>query len=144
MQQVIKYKCGDCGKLFDTDDECLRHEDLHRRVDDANKMLEEGFTLHEINDETAIWRNVPDHLRNVTKHNCFVISHWQCCDKPAYQICSIEFDDYNCKLRVWGCGSWNGYYGDSVNINSQYLADPRPREEFFVDTQYAKRLREGW
>ena len=55
-------------------------------------MLKEGCTLKQINDECKIWNSVPEHLENVNKDNCFKISYWQCCDKPAYQIVQIYFD----------------------------------------------------
>ena len=28
LERVIKYRCSECGKLFDTEDECNEHEDL--------------------------------------------------------------------------------------------------------------------
>ena len=94
MEKVIKYKCDECGELFDTPEMALAHEIRHERIEKANEMLNEGCTLKQINDECEIWAYVPEHLENINKDNCFKISYWQCCDKPAYQIIRIYFDGY--------------------------------------------------
>lgn len=44
------------------------------------------LTLKKVNEECKIWSELPEYLEEVTEENCFVISHWQCCEKPAYQI----------------------------------------------------------
>ena len=136
MEKVINYKCSECGKLFDTPDDALACETRHKRIEKANDMLNEGYTLKQINDECEIWGSVPEHLENVNKDNCFKISYWQCCDKPAYQITSIFFDG---RVNVRGCGSWNGYYGNSLRLDSRDLKDPRPKEELFIDSRYTSR-----
>lgn len=84
MEKVIRYKCSDCGDLFDSEESCLKHEDRHKRINKANEMLNNGHTLQEIQDACNIWYSIPEHLKNVNKDNCFIISYWQCCDKPAY------------------------------------------------------------
>ena len=96
-------------------------------------MLMEGYTLKQINDECEIWDSVPEHLENVNKDNCFKISYWQGCDKPAYQIVQIYFDG---KVNVRGCGSWKGYYGNPLRLDSRDLKKPKPKEELFVDSRY--------
>ena len=136
MEKVIKYRCSECGDLFDTPGMALVHEERHKRVEKANEMLNEGYTLKQINEECKIWDFVPGHLEDVNKDNCFKISYWQCCDKPAYQITYIYFDE---KVNVVGCGSWCGYYGDRLRLNSSDLKDPRPKEELFVDKRYTSR-----
>jgi len=136
MKKVIKYKCDHCGDLFDSEETCLEHEDRHERIYKANRMLRAGCTLKEIQDECNIWYRVPDYLENVTTDNCFVVRHWQCCDKPAYKIDTIYMDG---RVRLWGCGSWNGYYGDAVSLGFSCLRDPRPKEELFVDKRYGGR-----
>lgn len=141
MQRIIQYKCDYCGECFDSDKLCQNHEEMHKRVIKARQLLEKGCTLSQINKECNIWRWVPEHLENVTKDHCFVISYWQCCDKPAYQIIDV---DINGRLYLSGCGSWNGYYGEWVPIdgsNLRYVHDP---EELFVDPSYKQRLKEGW
>lgn len=130
MEKVIKYKCDECGGLFDTPEMALAHEIRHERIEKANEMLNEGCTLKQINDECEIWAYVPKHLENINKDNCFKISYWQCCDKPAYQIIRIYFDGY---VNVRGCGSWSGYYGNRLRIDDSDLKNPRPKEELFVD-----------
>ncbi|MBD9181077.1 MAG: hypothetical protein EGP79_02085, partial [Roseburia intestinalis] len=108
----------------------------HERIEKANEMLDEGYTLKQINDECEIWGSVPEHLENVNKDNCFKISYWQCCDKPAYRITDIFFDG---KVNVRGCGSWNGYYGNPLRLDSRDLKDPRPKEELFIDSRYTNK-----
>lgn len=133
IEKVIKYKCSECGDFFNTEEECLEHEDRHKRIDKANEMLEAGYTLQEIQNTCNIWYSVPEHLREVNKDNCFTIPYWQCCNKPAYRIGYIYMDG---KVRVWGCGSWNGYYGDAVRLSSSDLRNVHPKEELFIDGRY--------
>lgn len=136
MEKVIKYRCAYCGDLFDSEERCLEHEDRHKRIYRANKMLKDGYTLKEIQDECNIWYKVQEYLENVNTENCFVVSHWQCCDKPAYQIEYIHMDG---RVRLWGCGSWMGYYGNDVNLNYLCLKTPYPKEELFVDKRYGSK-----
>lgn len=133
MEKVIKYKCSGCGELFDTPEQCLAHEIRHKQIRRANEMLKEGCTLKEIQEKCNIWYSIPEYLENITKDNCFKIVWWQCCDKPAYQITYINFDG---RVDVRGCGSWNGYYGKLLSLNDRDLKDPRPKEELFVDKRY--------
>ena len=109
------------------------YERRPERIEKANEMLNEGYTLKQINDECEIWAYVPEYLENINKDNCFRISYWQCCDKPAYQIIRIYFDGY---VNVRGCGSWSWYYGNRLRIDSHDLKNPRPKEELFVDPRY--------
>lgn len=139
MEKVIRYKCDYCGELFDLETWCINHEESHRKSYEANEMLDAGKTLEEINNECHFWSKVPDYLKNVTKDNCFIISHWQCCDKPAYRIVSIT---YQGRLRLSGCGSWSGYYGSEVDINYNNLRNPRPKEELFIDPRHKELY--GW
>jgi hypothetical protein len=136
LEKVIKYRCSECGDLFDTPEKALAHEIRHERIKKANDMLNEGCTLKQINDECEIWESVPKHLENVNKDNCFKISYWQCCDKPAYQIVYIYFDG---TVNVRGCGSWNGYYGNPLRLDSRDLKDSRSKEELFVDSRYTNK-----
>lgn len=133
MEKVIRYKCEHCGDLFYNEEECIKHEERHKDIQLANEMLRDRKTLGEINNKFSIWDNLPDKLTTVTKDSCFAIPHWQCCEKPAYKITGIEFGG---KLSLFGCGSWNGYYGNSVSVNSTNLLDPRPAEEWFIDHRY--------
>jgi hypothetical protein len=139
MVVVTKYRCEHCGDLLNSEEKCLEHEARHLMIYKANELLEEGKTLKEINDETLIWSDwdkVPQHLENVTKDNCFTISYWQCCDKPAYQILYINFDG---TVSVRGCGSWDGYYGNDLRLTDHSLRNPRPKEELFIDKRYMYR-----
>lgn len=67
MEKVIKYRCLECGELFDTPEKALAHEIRHERIKKANEMLNEGYTLKQINDECEIWYFVPKHLENVNR-----------------------------------------------------------------------------
>ena len=42
-------------------------------------------------------------------------------------------------VRVWGCGSWDGYYGNPVSLNSSDLKNPHSKDELFVDKRYTER-----
>lgn len=55
MEKVIKYRCSECGELFDTPEEALACETKHKRIERANVMLKHGYTLKQINDECEIW-----------------------------------------------------------------------------------------
>lgn len=141
MRKIIQYKCDYCGDCFDSDKTCQMHEEMHKRVIRAREMLENGCTLSQINKECNIWRRIPEHLEDVTKDHCFTISYWQCCDKPAYQIIDI---DINGRLYLSGCGSWVGYYGAWVSIDSNNLRYVHDLGKLFVDPRYKQRLKEGW
>ena len=108
-------------------------EGMKGAIEKANEMFNEGYTLKQINNKCEIWAYVPEHLENINKDNCFKISYWQCCDKPAYQIIRICFDG---DVTVGGCGSWSGYYSDRIRIDSRDLKNPRPKEELFIDPRY--------
>lgn len=75
MEKVTMYRCEYCGNLFDTAELSAKHEQRHRNIDGANEMLREGATLEQINQRYKIWSNVPDHLKEATKDNCFRISY---------------------------------------------------------------------
>ena len=44
MEKVIKYRCSECGELFDIPEDALACERRHKRIEKANDMLEEGYT----------------------------------------------------------------------------------------------------
>lgn len=136
MEKVIKYRCSECGELFDAPEDALACETRHKRIERANVMLRHGYTLKQINDECEIWNSIPKHLENVNTDNCFKISYWQCCQHPAYRITRICFDG---EVNVRGCGSWSGYYGDHLKLSSSDLMNPRPKEELFIDSRYTSR-----
>ena len=135
MEKVTKYRCDGCGKLFNTPEQCLAHEIRHEKIQKANKMLEEGYTLKEIQDECDIWESMPEHLKDVTTNNCFTISYLQSCSKPAYKITDIYF---NGNVFIYGCGSWEGYYGKQLSLDANELKDPRPNKELFVNEEFLK------
>lgn len=134
MEVVTRYRCEHCGELLRSEEECLKHEERHFMINEANKMLKNNATLEEINRKTGIWEyGVPEYLKEVTTQNCFKVEHWQCCKEPAYKV---DYIDFNGSVRLWGCGSWSGYYGEFVNLSYRHLKDPRPKEELFIDKRY--------
>ena len=70
-----------------------------------------------------------EHLKDVTQENCFEISLWQCCEKPAYQIKSITMDG---SLILGGCGSFYGYWEGYCKISDNCLRRVFPKEKLFV------------
>lgn len=138
MEKITVFKCEYCGKLLNTPEECLKHEQRHRYIEGANEMLESGSTLEQINQRYNIWHTVPEHLKEATTNHCFKISYWQCCEKPAYRIIGIRFDG---RLTVRGCGSWNGYYGNDLQIESSDLREMHPPEELYIDPRYTRESR---
>ena len=42
MKKVIKYKCDECGELFDTPEMALAHEIRHERIEKANEIWVKG------------------------------------------------------------------------------------------------------
>jgi hypothetical protein len=137
-KKIEMWKCELCGETFYREEECLKHEKVEKSVIEANQMLADGATLKEINDKYQLWRKLPEHLEPVTKDHCFVVSHWQCCDKPAYRIqylsmfgsCSLY---PNVRLHLCGRGSWSGDYGGDVEVTYYALKEPHKPEELFVD-----------
>lgn len=43
------------------------------------------------------------------------------------------------RIRLFGCGSWNGYYGSDVRIDSTDLKDIHQPDELFIDPRYESR-----
>lgn len=137
MKEIIKYQCSECRNLFATPKEALAHEMRHKEIRKANKMLDEGCTLKEIQAECRVWNDVPKHLENVTKDNCFVVSWWEWCNKPAYQITRILFTG---SVVLSGCGSLIGDYDGILSLCDNELEDPRPKEELFINNRLGKLL----
>jgi len=128
MEELTAYKCKVCGELYTKKSNCLECEFKHAKEKLANALLEEGSTLWMINYTCGFGWELKEEHRDVTKDNCFIISHWQCCEKPAYRITRID-DRGNLTLN--GKGSWSGYYGDVIRYNR--LPKPYPKEDLFVD-----------
>lgn len=133
MKKVIKYRCDYCGDLFDSEEYCLEHEDRHKRIEKANQMLKNGHTLKQIQDECQIWYDLPNYLASVNQDNCFIVRYLQGCSKPAYRIIDIDMDG---RVKLWGCGSWSGYHGRFVELNSPCFKKPHPKEDLFVVKGY--------
>lgn len=126
MKETIMYKCDKCGQSFDNERGALECEFNHAKERLANQLLEDGFGLSYINYICGFNWKLSKEIENVNKDSCFIISHWQCCDKPAYRIKKIS---YQGNLYLFGVGSWSGGYGNWQNIND--LKKPHPKEELY-------------
>lgn len=143
FEEVKMYKITDknyitYGRVFELKriaEVAVKNEELLKKI---NRLFEKGKTFGEIEETTGYNFGIYEensHMRDVNKDNCFVISHWQCFKKPAYKICWLipsisSWGDLYIRLHVIGKGGWTGYYGESLNINSPSLKNPRPKEEF--------------
>lgn len=128
MEEVTMYCCSVCRKSFKNSYQALQCEFIHTRTNYANSLLEAGYSLASINYYCGFGWTLKKEQESITKDNCFVISYWQCCDKPAYKIVSVND---NGTLYLCGKGSWDGYFGNGLSI--QRLPEPHPKEDLFVD-----------
>ena len=126
MKETIMYKCDKCGQSFDNKRGALQCEFNHAKEGLANQCLEDGFDLDFINWICGFNWKLTEEMKKVNKDNCFIISHWQCCDKPAYRIKKIS---YQGNLYLFGIGSWSGGYGNWRSIRA--LKEPHPKEELY-------------
>lgn len=133
METIEAYKCKICGQIYNNKIDAYRCEFKHSQLAYANCLLKSGYGLDYINYCCGFRWNLTSEQKGITQDNCFIISHWQCCEKPAYKITSIEEGGY---LRLCGCGSWDGYYGNSVKPDR--LPQPHPKEELFIDSRYGR------
>lgn len=128
VQEVMSYKCNWCGTLYSNQTDAYECAFKHAKYNLANSLLESGRTLRNINYHCGFNWNLTKEQEEITKDNCFIFSHWQCCEKPAYKIVEI---DGSGKFRLRGKGSLSGYYGDWVRLDR--LAKPYPKESLFID-----------
>lgn len=129
-EEVVSYKCPQCGELFTSErnaDNCLFQ---HVRGRCIMHDFRYGFSLYDLNFRYNLY--VPESqlelAKRITKDSCFKIPYLQGCEKPAYRIVDISI--YG-KIKVGGVGSWSGYYESTADWHD--LKDPRPLEELFVD-----------
>ena len=126
VEEVSAYKCNWCGEIYNREIGAAECAFKHAKTNLANALLKQGSNLEQINYMCGFHWNLSDEKKKITKDNCFIISHWQCCEKPAYQIQRIEA---NGLLWLWGKGSWSSGYGDYVSIDR--LPEPYPKEELY-------------
>lgn len=130
MEEITAYKCSDCGHIYNRETDALECEFKHARCNYANALLKKGNNLRSIEFQCGFNWRLTEEQKEITKDNCFVVSYWQCCDKPAYQIRRIT---ENGDVYVSGKGSWNGYYGNEMRIDNDHLKKPYSSEELFID-----------
>lgn len=128
VDEVISYKCNWCGQLHKIESDADRCAFNHARENYATSLLREGHDLKHIEYMCGFHWNLTKEQEDITKDNCFIVSHWQCCEKPAYKIVRVNS---NGTLELWGKGSWSGYYGGAVGVDR--LPKSYPKEDLFVD-----------
>lgn len=126
--EVISYKCEWCGDLHMSQLDADKCAYKHAKVNLANSLLSSGYSLGSIDFYCGFNWVLDEDKKNITNDNCFIMSHWECCEKPAYQI--VRIDDAG-NLKLWGKGGWGGGYGDFIPINR--LPKPHPKEDLYVD-----------
>lgn len=126
MEQITAYKCSSCKYTHDREVDALQCEFKHARCKYANVLLNNGGTLSTINYWCGFNWKLSKEQESITKESCFIISYWQCCEKPAYQIRRITESGY---IYVSGKGGWSGYYGKEMSIDQ--LPKPYPKEELY-------------
>jgi hypothetical protein len=122
MKTVTMYEAED-GKQFSTEAMCVEYEQSCADLSAANDMLENGATLMAALTRAHQTRGCWDSslsledkvvLMNTTKDTGFVVSHWQCSDKPGYKPYRLN---HNVQVKLWGdVGCWSGAYGDWVKL----------------------------
>lgn len=122
MKTVTMYEAED-GKQFRTEAMCVEYEQSCADLSAANDMLENGATLMAAltrAHQTRTWwdsgLSLEDKmvLMNITKDTGFVVSHWQCSDKPGYKPRALN---HNIQVMLLGdVGCWSGAYGDWVKL----------------------------
>ena len=130
LKQVIMFEADD-GKQFSNEEHCKEYEQRCGDIFYALKMLENGATLMAVlvraYQTLPYWDarlTIEDRviLEQATKDTPFVVSHWQCSDKPGY-----KFSDLNHKVQVFlygDTGSWSGSYGSWLDL-SDFLRHAR-------------------
>ena len=127
IKEIEAYECEVCGEIYKREADAARCFYDHAKERYANVLLDEKRGLRSINYLCGFdWTLTPER-EQITKDNCFVISHWQCCDKPAYRI--VEINSHG-KVRLWGIGGWMGGYGNWMDIDK--LPQPHEKEELYV------------
>ena len=126
VEEIISYKCNYCSSIFEDKFEADRCALEDAKVNLANTMLNKGFTFDYIEYCCGFHWNLSEEQKKITKDNCFIFSHWQCCNRPAYKIVGIEKGGF---LKLWGVGGWHGGYGDVISLDD--LPEPHSKEELY-------------
>lgn len=126
-EQITSYKCNWCGKLHKSEINAGECAFEHAKINYANSLLDGGRSLETIRYLCGFHWNLTDEQKEITKDNCFVMSHWQYSDKPAYKIVQI---DSKGKFKLLGKGGWDGYYGEWVRVEK--LPKAHDPSEIFI------------
>lgn len=128
VSEVLSYKCNCCAELYDRESSACQCALDHAKENLAIALLNEGYPLDHINYRCGFRWPLKDEQKTITKDDCFKINWWQCCEKPAYRIVSINSSGM---LKLWGKGGWNGYYGGYISLSE--LPIPHSKDELFID-----------
>lgn len=128
VQEVVSYKCMWCNQLHKSETDADICALNHAKENLANSLWESGRNLESVEYWCKFGWKLSEEQKLITKDNCFVMSHWQCSDKPAYQI--TRFDERG-NPKLWGKGGWSGYYGNFIQMKD--LPEAHHKEELFID-----------
>jgi hypothetical protein len=122
MKIVTMYEAED-GQQFRTEAQCVEYEQQCADLAAANDMLDNGASLmaaltraHQTRPWWDSGLTVKDKviLMKTTKDTGFVVSAWQCSDRPGYKPCRLNHAG---QVKLWGdSGSWSGPYGNWVGL----------------------------
>ena len=127
VEGAPSYKCNWCDSIYKRKFDASLCAFEHARANLANTLLQDGTSLGNIQYWCGFNWNLTEEQKNITKDNCFIVSHWQCCEKPAYRIVSIDGKGY---LHLWGKGGWTSGYGNWISIDR--LPRPHSKEELYI------------
>ena len=127
MKIVPMYEAED-GKQFRDAPQCIEYEQQCSDLAAANDMMDNGATLMAAltrAHQTRPWWDqrlaLADKaiLMKTTKDTGFVVSHWQCINKPVYKPTRL---DRAGRVQLFGdAGSWSGPYGNWVELTDLLL-----------------------
>ena len=128
MKEVQMFECAYCYEPFRNERDALQCEFRDVRCSYANRLFKDGWNLRQIKCECGFHWTLSPEQEEITTESCFVISWWQCCNKPAYKITEITKQG---GFELFGRGGWRGGYRSTVSDVSK-LGKPHPKEELFV------------
>ena len=123
MRISIQYIASD-GKTFNSERQCLEHEQRIKDAEEATGMLLNGATLmaalNRANQTRPYWdvgMTMEDKARlmNITEDTGFAVPHWQCSDLPCYQLCGIRSDG---RVFLYGNPSPERGYGNWIDVKT--------------------------
>ena len=119
IQKIEAWETSD-GRVWRTEVVAQQHEAELDRLQAANTALKSGASvlaclkLLWLDPVDAPRAQKYDVLERVTKDTKIAIPHWQCSDKPGYQVSRFELGG---RVYLFGdAGAWSGPYGSTVSV----------------------------